>query len=190
MRREAQICDTEFDFVLVLSGGSELTADMVDKLFEAGCEDATPSVSYGRVWLEFTRIASSYQEAVLSAIRDVRKANIGLDVYQIDDCSLVTQAEIARKIQKSPQYVYQLMTGDRGPGGFPPPVCHLTENTLLWQWCAVSSWLCANNIIKPALVEQAEVTYAINRALEQLHRCGGKESDKRFQELEKAVTAG
>ncbi len=167
--KERQTCEREFDFALMLSGPPDLTDAMVDALFAAGCDDATPSVCYGRVWLEFSRTAPSYKEAVLSAIRDVRAANIGADVSQIDSCDLVTQAEIARKIQKSPQYVQQLMAGKRGPGRFPPPVCHLSPNTLLWQWCEVSYWLCQNNIIKPVVVEDAQLTFAINRALRNIH---------------------
>ncbi len=167
---ERQTCDREFDFALLLSGTTELTDAMADALFAAGCDDATPSICYGRVWLEFSRTAPSYKDAVMSAIRDVRKANIGADVWQIDECNHVTQAEIARKIGKSPQYVQQLMSGKRGPGQFPPPVCHLSENTLLWQWCEVSRWLCQNNIIKTEVVEDAQLTYAINLALEKMHR--------------------
>jgi len=46
-------------------------------LFEAGCDDATASIRYGLLYLEFSRVSSSFKEAILSAIRDVRKANIG-----------------------------------------------------------------------------------------------------------------
>ena len=172
MNHERQACDREFDFALLLTGPTEFTDAMADALFAAGCDDATPSVCYGRVSLEFSRTAPSYKDAVLSAIGDVRKAGIGADVWQIDDCDLVTQAEVARKVGKSPQYVQQLMSGKRGPGRFPPPVCHLSENTLLWQWCEVSQWLCENNVVKPEVVEQARLTFAINLALEKLHRPG------------------
>ncbi len=172
MKGERQVCDREFDFALLLTGPTELTDAMADALFAAGCDDATPSVCYGRVSLEFSRTAPSYQEAALSAIRDVRKAGIGADVWRIDRCDLVTQAEVARKIGKSPQYVQQLMSGKRGPGRFPPPVCHLSENTLLWQWCDVSRWLFQNNFIKAEVVEEAAITFAINSVLEKLHRPG------------------
>jgi hypothetical protein len=185
---ENNLCEREYDFALVLSGPSELTDEMAEALFAAGCDDATPSVCYGRVWLEFSRSASSYKAAVLSAIRDVRKAGIGADVERIDECNLVTQAEMARKIGKSPQYVHQLMTGKRGPGGFPPPVCHLSENTLLWQWCEVSFWLCENNIVKPEVVEDAEITYLINQALaKKSQNC--HPNAKLVQEIEMAVAA-
>jgi len=181
-------CEREYDFALALSGPTELTDDMADALFAAGCDDATPSVTYGRIWMEFSRTATSYKEAVLSAIRDVRKAGIGADVWQIDECNLVTQAEIARRIGKTPQYVQQLMSGKRGPKGFPPPVCHLSENTLLWQWCAVSFWLSENFFISPEISEQAEINYAINCVLEKAHAACEPNQDL-VSEIEKAVAA-
>lgn len=51
--------EREYDFSLILSSVTELTDDQAEKLFEAGCDDATPSVIYGRVWLEFSRMATS-----------------------------------------------------------------------------------------------------------------------------------
>jgi hypothetical protein len=171
--REKPMSEREYDFSLILSGVTELTEDQAEKLFEAGCDDATPSVIYGRVWLEFSRMATSYKEAVLSAIRDVRRANIGADVERIDECNLITLSEIARKIGKTPQYVHQLVTGARGPGRFPPPECHLTDTVLLWPWCAVSLWLTQSNIVRPEVVEDLDTAYLINSALEELRegRC-------------------
>ncbi|NBX29075.1 hypothetical protein EBR04_01265 [bacterium] len=71
------MCEREYDFSLILSGVTELTDDQAEAIFAAGCSDAPPSVIYGRVWLEFSRVATSYKDAELSAIRDVRRANIG-----------------------------------------------------------------------------------------------------------------
>jgi len=168
----ADICEREFDFTLGLNL-SEISEQEVDALYEAGCSDATPSVQFGRVWMDFSRVAKSYKDAVFSAIRDIRKAKIGADVTRIDECNLVTQAEIARKIGKSPQYIHQLMTGSRGPGGFPPPSCHLGESAFVWEWCEVSHWLVENNIVKREAVEDSRVAYLINEvlALRQLHHC-------------------
>ena len=42
-------CEREFDFALILSTPTELTDDVADALFAAGCDDATPSFCYGRV---------------------------------------------------------------------------------------------------------------------------------------------
>lgn len=156
--------EQEFDFSLVLSGIDELRPEFVDALFEAGCDDATVSMVNRAVVVEFSRQAPSFKDAVLSAIRDVHKA--GAEVAYVAECNLVTQAEIARRINRSRQFVYQLITGRRGPGGFPLPVCHMTDDTPLWQWCAVSFWLAQNNMIRPEESEQSKVTAAINTILE------------------------
>jgi transcriptional regulator with XRE-family HTH domain len=165
-------CEREYDFALILSGVSELTTEVEDALFKAGCDDATLSIQYGLVYMEFSRMAPSLKDAILSAIRDVRKANIGANVWRVDECDLVTPAEIARRIGRSRQLVHQYMIGKRGPGGFPPPACHLTEGAPLWLWCEVSFWLCQNDMIRPEQLREAEVVAAINNALELANQRG------------------
>src|SRR5437660_3339247 len=66
----------DHDFTLVLSGITELTPEVQDALFDAGCDDATPSMRCGRPFLTFTRAAPTLKDAILSAISDVKKANI------------------------------------------------------------------------------------------------------------------
>src|SRR5487761_1677044 len=114
-------CECEHDFTLVLTGVRELTREVLDALYEAGCDDATIASRSGRIVATFSRTAPSLKDAILSALQCVRKANIGADVLRVDYCNLVTQADIARKIERSRQLVHQYWTGARGPGGFPPP---------------------------------------------------------------------
>ena len=135
---DRQNCEREHDFALILTGVHELTSEVENALFETGCDDATLSVQYGFIYMEFSRMAESLKDAILSAIRDVRKAKIGADVWRVDECNLVTPAEIARRIGRSRQLIHQYMTGKRGPGGFPAPECNLTDGAPLWAWCAVS----------------------------------------------------
>src|SRR5438128_2847676 len=96
-------CEREHDFALVLTGISDLTAEVEDALFKAGCDDATLSIRVGRVYLTFSRTAPTLKDAIFSAIRNVRDAGIGADVLRIDECDLVTQAEIARRINRPRQ---------------------------------------------------------------------------------------
>jgi len=159
-------CPREFDFALAISGVPDLTEEVQNALFEAGCDDATFSVQYGCLYAEFSRSADTFQEAILSAIRDITKANIGATVICVDECNLVTQAEIARRIKRSRQLVSQYISGERGPGNFPPPECHLKDDAPLWAWCAVSYWLAQNNIIRREESWNAEVVAAINNFLE------------------------
>lgn len=158
--------EREYDFALIADGVNDLTPAVEDALFEAGCDDATVSLQYGRLYIEFSRSATSLKDAILSAIHDVRKADIGAKVLRVDDCDLVTPSEIARRIGRSRQLVFQYINGQRGPGAFPPPEYHLAEGAPLWAWCAVSCWLAQNDIIRPEEGWNAEVVAAINNWLE------------------------
>jgi hypothetical protein len=156
----------EYDFALIVGSVGEVTSSIEDALFEAGCDDATLSVKYGLLYMEFSRTAESLERAIITAILDVRRANLGADVLRVDECNLVTMAEIARRIGRSRQLVFQYMSGQRGPGGFPPPSCHLSAGAPLWAWCAVSYWLAQNDILRPEDGWNAEVVAAINNVLE------------------------
>ncbi len=160
------VYEPEYDFVLVLGCVTDLTPEIADALFEAGCEDATPSLRSGRLYLTFSRVSPTLKEAILRAIRDVKKAGIGATVLRVDDCQLVTQAEIARKTGRSRQMIHQYMRGIRGPGSFPPPACHVTDDAPLWYWCEVASWLWENSMIPEKLLREAEEVAAINSVLE------------------------
>ncbi len=157
---------SEHDFTLVLAEPLELTDDISDRLFAAGCDDATVSQRGGRLFMQFSRAAASLKDAILSAIADVRKAAIGTDVLRVDDCHLVSQADIARRIDRSRQLVNQLINGQRGPGDFPPPACAQPEQQPLWNWCEVAAWLCRYDMLRAEILRDAEEVEIINNALE------------------------
>jgi hypothetical protein len=163
-------CDPEYDFVLILGDVPELTTEVEDALYEAGCSDATIGMQAGRLSLDFTRRAPSKKDAILSAIKDVRSAKIGARVIRVDDCDLVTQAEIGRRIERTRQLVHQYISGERGPGGFPPPVCEITDGTPLWHWCEVAYWLAAHDMITEEVMVAARDTETINSILSFLNQ--------------------
>jgi hypothetical protein len=163
-------CEYEHDFVLVLSGIAELSPHVENALFEAGCDDATISVRSGRVYLTFSRSAASLKDAMLSAILDVIKSGIGAQVLRIDQCNLVTQAEIARKIGRTRSLVHQFINGVRGPGGFPAPECHITERAPLWRWCEVAHWLWQNGMLKENALRAAQYVETLNCVLDFLNQ--------------------
>jgi len=158
--------EREHEFALVLTGVSKLTPELTNALFEAGCDDATPSIRSGRMYLTFSRQAPSVKDAIFGAIRDVKKANIGLEVLRIDECDLVTQSDIARRIHRSRQLVNQYISGERGPGDFPAPACELHAKHPLWMWCEVTNWLYENNLIKEDALSDSREKYVINTILE------------------------
>jgi hypothetical protein len=77
--------ESEHEFTLIVDGISELAPSIVDALFEAGCDDATISRQGGLVSMDFDRVAPTMTDAVLSAIQDVRRANIGATVLRVED---------------------------------------------------------------------------------------------------------
>ena len=160
-------CEREFDFALILSGVPDLTSNVEDALFKAGCDDATPSLRAGKPYLIFSRKALSLKDAILSAIQNVWAANIDADVARVDNCYLVTQADIARRWGRSRQMVHQYQTGTRGPGGYPPPACDLGDGSSpLWHWCEVAHWLWENDLIKEDILRDAQDVAIINNFLD------------------------
>jgi transcriptional regulator with XRE-family HTH domain len=159
-------CDVEFDFTLLLDGINQVSTEVEDALFAAGCDDATISVRAGRVYLTFSRTAGSLKDAILSAIKSVRASGVRATVLRVDQCTLITQAEIARRIGRTRQLVHQYITGARGPGGFPPPACHITKDAPLWYWCEVAYWLSEHDIIREEDSREAQDLTVINSALE------------------------
>ncbi len=156
----------QFEFTLVLDGITAVTAKVENALFEAGCDDATISLRQGRVYLTFSRAAATQKDAIISAIQDIHNAAIGAEVLRVDQCDLVTQAEIARRIERSRQLVSQYISGGRGPGGFPAPACKITDTAPLWYWCEVAQWLCANDMISESDLRNAQDITTINSVLE------------------------
>jgi hypothetical protein len=61
----------EYEFTLILSGVQELTPELLDAFYEAGCDDALIGMRDGKAYAEFCREAESLPEAVASAMKDV-----------------------------------------------------------------------------------------------------------------------
>jgi hypothetical protein len=79
----------EFEFVFrgpdALDAGSpEADWERVgDALYEAGCDDALLGASCGLMYLAFTRKAPSLTQALASAIADVEKAGLDLEIANV-----------------------------------------------------------------------------------------------------------
>jgi hypothetical protein len=73
---------TKYEFRLILSGPLELTEEIADELFEAGCNDGTPGTCEGVFSIDFHREADSLEEAIRSAITDVK--SVGYEVKRVE----------------------------------------------------------------------------------------------------------
>ena len=72
----------KYDFTLILTESLELTDDLADALFAAGCDDGTPGTCNGVFSIDFHREATSLEEAIRSAIENVRAA--GYEVARVE----------------------------------------------------------------------------------------------------------
>jgi hypothetical protein len=160
---------SEYDFTLILSGIIDFTDEQVDSLIEAGCDDATVAQRSGRVYMTFSRNASSMIDAITSAIENIRKANIGAGVLRVDTCNLVTQSEIARRLGLSRQCTENYVNGKR-LSGFPAPGCNIIDGQPLYFWCEVAYWACQNSLLRPDANTEAQEIAILNNILELEHQ--------------------
>ncbi len=72
-----------YSFSLYFQGPTELSPDLEDALFEAGCSEALVGIQDGMLFLDFDRESASYQEALTSAIADVNRAGLGLRLVNV-----------------------------------------------------------------------------------------------------------
>ncbi len=65
-----------YEFEVVLAGHEIMTVELGDSLVAAGCDDSTTGSCNGEAFVAFDREASSLEEAIRSALADVRKAGV------------------------------------------------------------------------------------------------------------------
>lgn len=120
-----------------------LTDDLLNGLFEAGCDDATFAGEGTRWAADFTREADTFADAVGTAISQLERAVPGLRVRRVvlDDAEdLVTASEIGRRADMSREAIRLLANGERGDGSFPAPTRVLDGGQRLWDWLEVATW--------------------------------------------------
>jgi hypothetical protein len=78
---------TKYEFTLILRGSLELTEDIADELYAAGCDDGTPGTCEGVFSIDFHREAESLEQAIRSAIGNVKTAG-----YQVDHVEIPAEA--------------------------------------------------------------------------------------------------
>jgi hypothetical protein len=111
----------------------------LDALFEAGLDDATFGVERDFPVVEFDREAPALADAVASAVRQLDV--VGLAPVRVLDNDLLTLADIADRIRQSRESVRRYATGERGPGGFPPPANPARAGTVFYRWSEVAPWV-------------------------------------------------
>ena len=157
-----------FHFTLIVDGPDLQDESHIDTLFEAGCDDATVGCSDGVQYVDFDREASDVDQAILSAVDDLEILD-GVEVVRIADAGLVSLADIAVRVGRTRESIRLLVSGGRGPGGFPKPVTDPRNRYRLWRWSEVAHWF-KGYLGGMKTISSDELTATFNAALEFRHR--------------------
>jgi len=158
-----------YDFTILVKDVGDDHQRCAERLYGI-CGDAMMGRQAGHDFVDFVRKAENFEEAAASAIRDVRKA--GMTPVRIKLDEYVNASDIARRMKRSRQSVSQLIRGQRGPGGFPPPAYVSSGNIASYAWTDVIDWITENGFQAELTPRQEETfaTAATMNALLQLQR--------------------
>lgn len=150
------------EFSIIASGLDPQAEDFESRFYDAGCDDALISFQRGRIIVDFARDAESIDEAISSAVENVRAA--GASVEHIEPDPLVSISEIAARAGLTRAAVSLYAKGQRGQG-FPVPVAKVTSESPLWKWSWVSIWLAKSGKLPEDLAIEAAVVQEANNAI-------------------------
>jgi hypothetical protein len=150
----------EFSMVFALASPEQDPEDYVDRLFEAGCDDALLGIGRaGGIALDFIREAPDARTAVITAISNVRAAIPDSVLVEVSP-DLVGFSDVAELVGRSRQNMRKLLLG--GHARTPIPV-HSGSSTL-WHLAPMLVWLRDEKgyDVDPALLDVARAAMAVN----------------------------
>lgn len=155
-----------FELAFRLGNADQDMEEVVERLGEAGCTDATPGIGVaGEIALTFAREAGSAQQAMMSAITDVKRAIPDAELIEAGP-DLVGLTDIAQLIGVTRQNMRKLMLNNRSD--FPSTVHGGT--TMIWHLAPMLEWLLARGYsIEPGLIDVARMTRQVNLVKELQH---------------------
>jgi len=158
-----------YEFVLkfALPGSSNTAEDLLEALYDAGCDDALIGVGEARrIALDFSREAESARDAILGAIRNVRSA---LPEALLIEASpdLAGLSEIAEVLGFSRQNARKMATSQKNQ--FPLPAHE--GNPTLWHLADVLAWSKSVRLesVDNELLEVAQINRQVN-LMRELHQ--------------------
>lgn len=157
-----------YSFTLVLTNVTQHTPGLEDSLYESGCDDALINFRNKTVYLDFDREADSLEDAVMSAIQAVESSSVGAKVASVTPEDLVTESDIAKRLNKNRQLISLWVKGERRTKNpFPNPAMKLTEKSPFWHWHQIAKWLYDNKLLtRKEAVENAHFLMHLNAVLE------------------------
>lgn len=152
----------EYTFILKyqLSGDDSDADALVERLAVSGCDDAVVGIGQpGRLALEFTREADSAEKAIVTALRDVKRAIPSARLIEAAP-DLVGLTDVADLVGVSRQNMRKLMISHTAD--FPQPVHE--GSTVIWHLVDLLTWLQkkAGYATDRRIVDVAAATLQIN----------------------------
>lgn len=164
-----------FEFSIIASGLDPHADDFEARFYDAGCDDALVAFQRGHIIVDFAREAESVEEAISSAVADVRKT--GARVDRVEPDPLVSLSDIAKRANISRAAVSHYTKGDRRTD-FPAPVARVTTDSPLWDWAEVSGWLVQQGALATEVWTQALFVRQTNARIGQ-QVCEEREREQR-----------
>ena len=152
------------EFSIIASGLDHEAEDFETRFFNAGCDDATVSFQKGHIIVDFSREATTLQDAIASAVADVRKA--GATVDRIEPDPLVSLADMATRTGLSRSALTNYAKGTRAKN-FPAPVAKVTSESPLWDWATVARWMFENKKLDKEAALEAEIVKRVNEVIDE-----------------------
>lgn len=154
----------EFGLRFSLTQDETHSDELIERLGDGGCDDALIGIGHaGRIAFEFAREADSAQSAILSAIRDVRRALPGAQLVEVSP-DLVGVSDVADIVGCSRQNLRKLLSSRASRGPSP-----LHEGKWqVWHLAPVLQWLVAEKryTVGSEWLEISEATMKFNAALD------------------------
>jgi transcriptional regulator with XRE-family HTH domain len=160
---------TEFEFQIFCRDVVMNDDSFLDRLHEAGCDDALVFFKDGYVCLDFSREAENAEDAVLSAIKDIGTSGIGGEIERVEPDDLAGLSEIARRVGVTRASLQKYARGISKIGkDFPKPVANIAgAKRELYSAVEVMDWMCVKNriVIPDQVVELSRVIAKTNQAM-------------------------
>jgi len=160
---------TEFEFQLFCRDVTTDDESFLDSLYEAGCDDAIVSFKDGYLCLDFSRQAESAEDAVVSAIRDFKRSEIGGTIERVEPEDLASLAEIANRVGVTRASLQKYARGDSKVGkDFPRPAANISQpRRAFYSASEVINWMFLKKRVDLSehFVELATVIKKSNQAL-------------------------
>lgn len=143
-----------YHFTIVVRDADARAENLEDRLFEAGCDDALICFHNQTVYLEFDRQADTAEQAVASAMANIKQA--GFKDLVLQETGVATLAEMAARAGLTRAALSNYANGKRGEA-FPAPMYGVTSGSALYSWPEVANWLYRHGKLMKHQVEIAHV---------------------------------